>query len=208
MMFRGEDSAQQAGLILASVSPARRMLLHNAGLPVHWQDSGVNEVGIKEQARLAGLLPEHLALNLATAKAMAVSVRYPGAWVIGGDQLLVCAGVCYDKPGDMKTALEQLMTLAGKTQQLMTAVVVVQDGVVRWQTVTVPEITLRKFDIAFAGAYLEACGERVLGSVGACQLEHYGIQLVEAIRGDWFSILGVPLVELLAFLRQQGVIRT
>jgi septum formation protein len=203
MMFQTE---QRSPLVLASASATRRAMLSNAGLVCAWQDSGVDEGTLKARLQQSGAAPEAAALALATAKAEAVSSGMSGALVIGADQLLVSEGDWFDKPASLAEAEAQLMRLSGQTQRLVTAAVVVQDGAIRWQTVTAPEITLRPFDKAFARRYLAACGDRVLGSVGACQIEHYGAQLIAAIDGDLFSILGLPLLPLLAFLRQEGVV--
>ena len=200
------QTQQHTPLVLASSSATRRAMLSNAGLVCAWQDSGVDECALKEALQQSGAAPATAALALATAKAEVVSARTPGTLVIGADQLLVSHGEWFDKPVSLAEAEAQLMRLSGQTQRLVTAAVVVQDGAIRWQTVTAPEITLRPFDKAFARRYLAACGDRVLGSVGACQIEHYGAQLIAAIDGDLFSILGLPLLPLLAFLRQEGVL--
>ena len=193
-------------LKLASASAARREMLANAGLVLGWEDSGVDEGALKALLGREGAGAADVALALAVAKARAVAARSPGMLVIGADQLLVCEGIWYDKPASLDEAEAQLLALAGRTQQLVTAAVVVQDQTVRWQVVSTPEITLRAFDAAFARRYLAACGDRVLGSVGACQIEHFGAQLIAAVDGDFFSILGLPLLPLLDFLRQEGVV--
>jgi septum formation protein len=185
---------------------ARRQMLASAGVPLAWEDSGVDEGLLKQQLLAAGATPAHAARTLAHAKARAVAARQGDALVIGADQLLVCDGVWYDKPASLAEAEAQLLALSGRTQQLVTAAVVMQGDLLRWETVATPEITLRPFGADFVRRYLHACGDRVLGSVGACQIEHYGAQLIAAMQGDLFSILGLPLLPLLDFLRQEGVV--
>lgn len=202
-MFYCENAA---ALVLASASAVRRGMLANAGVPLTWEDSGVDEAPLKTRLQADGATAEDAALALALAKARAVAARRPEALVIGADQLLVCAGRWYDKPASLADAEAQLLALAGQTQRLVTAAVVVQGAHIRWQIVDSPEITLRPFGALFVRRYLAACGDAVLGSVGACQIEHYGAQLIAAIRGDMFSILGLPLLPLLEFLRQEGVV--
>lgn len=187
-------------LLLASTSTTRQRLLANAGLDFRAVASGVDERPLKQQAWAGGLSADAAALLLATAKAAAVSARFPGALVIGADQLLVCNGQWYDKPDTMADARQQLRDLSGKTQVLVTAAVVMRAGETLWKTVDKPGITLAFLDENQIDEYLLKTGDNILSSVGAVQVESIGIQLVHAIDGDFFSILGIPLLPLLKAL--------
>lgn len=154
-------------------------------------------------ARRAGV--EEAAEALARAKAEAVSPRHTGALVIGADQILECAGAWFDKPPDATAAARQLGSLCGRTHRLVSAVCVARDGQIIWQVVDAARLTMRPLSEAAIAAYLEKAGPEALESVGAYRLEGLGAQLFSAIEGDFFTILGLPLLPLLAFLRQHGI---
>jgi septum formation protein len=199
--------AQAPRLVLASASAARRALLDAAGLRFEALPAAVDEAAIKEAAQAEGIPPAEAALMLADAKAERIARRDPDALVIGCDQLLVCEGHWYDKPPDRAAARDHLLALRGRTHELVTALVCHRHGGRVWQHLARPRLTMRDFSDAFLDAYLAAEGERLLGSVGAYRLEGPGIHLFARIQGDHAAILGLPLLELLGFLRQHGVLR-
>jgi nucleoside triphosphate pyrophosphatase len=202
----------QAGrppLILASSSKSRAKLLEAAGLAFIVEPPGLDE-GAMRQAVAGGeaLAPHDVAEVLARAKAEAVSQIAPKAYVIGGDQVLAFGDVIMSKPESMEAARRQLLDLSGKTHTLHTSVAVATNGETIWADTTVAIITVRKLSPEFIGRYLAAAGEEVLRSVGAYQIESIGVQLFEKIDGDYFSILGLPLIPLLDTLRREGVIES
>jgi len=204
------SSFLQAGrppLILASSSTSRAKVLEAAGLAFIVESPGLDE-GAMRQA-ISGeksLDPHDVAEVLARAKAEAVSELAPQAYVIGGDQILSLGKTILSKPDSMEAARRQLLDLSGKTHTLHTAVAVATNGETRWAETTIATLTMRKLSPEFIGRYLAAAGEEVLGSVGAYQLEGLGAQLFDKIDGDYFSILGLPLIPLLDTLRREGVI--
>ncbi len=197
-----------APLILASASTARRNLLLRAGVAVAIEPAHLDEAAIKASFRREGAPAADCAMALAEAKALAVARRYAGALVIGADQLLVCDGAWFDKPRDLAEAGAQLLALRGKTHELVTALAVVREDAVIWRAIERPRLTMRAFTPRFLDDYVAEVGDEVLGSVGAYQLEGRGAQLFARIEGDYFAILGLPLLPLLHFLRGQGVVAT
>lgn len=195
-----------SGLILASASETRDRLLRNAGIDFVAQPARVDEESIKVAMQAEGAQPVDAAQALADLKAERVSSGAPGAFVIGADQILECDGVWYDKPNSPAAAHEHLAALAGKTHRLHTAAAVAKDGTVIWREATRVSLTMRSLDDAAIAAYLDAAGETVMHSVGAYQIEGRGIQLFASVQGDYFSILGLPLLALLNFLRGHGVV--
>jgi septum formation protein len=193
-------------LVLASASTARRALLDGAGLRFEALPAAVDEATIKESAQAEGIPPADAALMLADAKAERIARRDPEALVIGCDQLLVCESRWYDKPPDLAAARAQLQALRGRQHELVTAIVCHRNGGRTWQHVAVPRLTMRDFSDAFLDNYLALEGQAVLGSVGAYRLEGPGIHLFARVQGDHAAILGLPLLELLGFLRQHGVV--
>lgn len=199
--------AETPPLVLASTSPTRAALLRAAGLAFATAAPGVDEAAVKESARADGLAAGDCALLLAELKARRVAERQPQALVIGADQILVCDGRWFDKPADPSQAAAQLAALAGRRHVLATAVVCVRAGTPVWQHLAAPALTMRPLSAATIAAYLEAAGEAVTRSVGGYQVEGLGIRLFAAIEGEHAAILGLPLLPLLAFLRQHGVLR-
>jgi septum formation protein len=193
-------------LLLASASPTRRRLLEQAGLEFSAEAAPVDE----EEAKLAlegeGADGPALAEALAELKAVAVARRHPGAFVIGADQVLDCEGRRYDKPRDLAAARTQLMALRGRSHQLISAVVVVRDGQRLWHHIDRAKLTMRPFSPAFLDDYLARAMPGILSSVGAYQLEALGAQLFSRIEGDYFTILGLPLLPLLDFLRPHDLV--
>lgn len=192
-------------LTLASQSAIRKALLTAAGLDFEAISSGVDETPIKAQMLAQGASPAQVASRLAEAKALAVSAVRPGL-VIGADQTLDLEGVLYDKAEDMAQARARLLSLRGRPHQLQGAVALVEDGVVVWRTLSTNTLVVRDFSDAFLDAYLARWGEGLLNSVGCYELEAGGVQLFERIEGDYFAILGLPMLDLLAALRERGAL--
>ncbi len=190
-------------LVLASASAARRQMLAAAGLAVVVDPAGLDEDAIKTEYRDD---PGRCATVLAVAKAGHVSPRHPGCLVIGADQTLDCGGTWLDKPHDAADARRQLASLRGRGHVLHAGVAVIRDGDVLWQHVEAAELTMRDFSDAFLDDYLAALGDQVCAMVGAYALEGLGVQLFERIDGDYFTILGLPLLPLMGFLRDRGVV--
>jgi septum formation protein len=193
-------------LILASQSPFRRALLEGAGLRFTTHPAHVDEAAIKRAVQAERESAEDAALLLAEMKAARVARREPGALVIGADQILVCEGVWFDKPADVTEARAQLRTLRGKTHMLATAVVCHVGESRIWHHVVRPRLTMRVFSDAFLETYLAEEGETVTATVGGYRLEGPGVQLFDRIDGEYSAIIGLPMLPLLGFLRQHGVL--
>jgi septum formation protein len=194
-------------LILASSSTSRARLLEAAGLAFIVEPPGLDEAVMRQAVSGEEVLSPHdIAEVLARAKAEAVSDLAPKAYVIGSDQVLALRDTIFTKPDSMEAARRQLLDLSGKTHELHTAVAVATNGEMIWADTTLATLTMRKLTPEFIGRYLAAAGEEVLNSVGAYQIESLGVQLFEKIDGDYFSILGLPLIPLLDTLRREGVI--
>ncbi|WP_275786735.1 Maf-like protein [Pararhizobium gei] len=193
-------------LILASASPFRRMLLTNAGIIFHAQTATIDERSIEAGMADQALTPAGVALYLAEAKARRVGKENPEAIVIGSDQTMSLGARVYHKPADMAEAREHLLSLSGQTHQLNSAVVLTRGDDVLWQHVDSVRMTVRPLTPGFIDRHLRRVGENALSSVGAYQLEGEGIQLFEAVDGDYFTILGLPMLPLLAQLRHLKVI--
>ena len=191
-------------LVLASASPFRKALLENAGLTFDVEPAQIDERAV--EAPLGDLNPEDVATILAEAKAQDVSERNPGAIVIGSDQTLSLEGTIHHKPADMDEARRRLLALSGKTHELNSAIVLAKDGETIWRHMSVARMTMRDLDPVFIGRHLSNVGGKALSSVGAYQFESEGIQLFERIDGDYFTIIGLPLLPLLAQLRALGAI--
>jgi septum formation protein len=198
----------QPRLILASASAARLALLRGAGLAVEALPAHVDEAAIKAAARADGASPDETALLLAELKGARVARRHPEALVIAADQLLACGDEWFDKPPTRDAARAQLLALRGRTHTLVTSVLCQRGEARVWHHVARPSLTMRDFSDSFLDAYLAAEGDALTTCVGAYRLEGMGIQLFERIEGDYFSILGLPLLPLLGFLRQHGGLAT
>jgi septum formation protein len=188
-------------LILASASVARARLLRAAGVDFLVQPAAIDEAEIKRRFRIARGSARACAYALAEAKAAEVSLRYPEAIVIGADQILVCGVEWFDKPEDLAAARRQLQILRGRTHVLETAVCAVRAGQRLWADAIGPQLTMRNFSAEFLDCYLAHEEAAILGSVGAYRLEGRGVQLFARVEGDYFAILGLPLIPLLEFLR-------
>lgn len=188
-------------LILASSSPTRRRVLEAAGLSFGVEAAGVDEDEVKFSLKASGASGAQIAETLAEMKASRVSARHPGALVIGADQVLECNGVLFDKPPDPAQARAQLQALRGRSHELLSAICVARDGARIWHFNGRARLVMRPFSAAFLDDYLRRGGQDLLGSVGVYRLEGLGAQLFSRIEGDWFTILGVPLLPLLDFLR-------
>jgi septum formation protein len=193
-------------IILASGSPFRKKMLEDAGISFEVARPEIDERAVESAVEGSGLTPGDLASILAEAKALDVSQRAPGKLVIGTDQTLSLGDEVFHKAKDMEEARRRLLALSGKTHQLNSAVVIVRDGDVVWRHVAVAHLTMRELDPGFIGRHLSSVGEIALSSVGAYQIEGKGIQLFERIDGDHFTIVGMPLIPLLAKLRDLGAI--
>lgn len=194
-------------LILASGSSARRKLLEAAGVAFRVAPADVEEDDLRA-ALGPTAAPARVALTLARAKAEEASRRAPGALVVGADQVLALGGTIYTKPPDVGAARRQLRSLSGQTHELLSAVSLAQDGQEIWSHIETASLTMREFSDAFLDNYMASVGDRVCASVGAYELEGLGIQLFAQIEGDYFTILGLPLLPLLAELRCRRVIKT
>lgn len=193
-------------IILASGSAGRQAILRNAGIPFEAVPADIDERAVEAPLRGAGLSPEDNALVLAEAKALDVSSRYAGRLVLGCDQVLSFGDEVLHKPVDMETARRQLLKLSDTTHHLNSALTLVRDGEAIWRHVSTAAMTIRPLSPKFIGAYLADIGGAALKSVGAYQIEGPGIQLFEKIKGDFFTIVGLPLLPLLKELRSLGII--
>lgn len=195
-------------VILASASVARAAMLRNAGVEVEVRPAQVDEASIKARMLANKSNPNDIVAELAHAKAAEISALYPEAFVIGADQILVHRGKIFDKPRSMAEARSHLITLRGSTHRLISSVAVLQASDLAWSVTRSADLTMRSFSDAFLDTYLETFGETALTSVGAYHLEGLGAQLFEQVDGDYFTILGLPLLELLGFLRIKGILPT
>ncbi|MBP2149587.1 Maf family protein [Xanthobacter autotrophicus DSM 597] len=198
-MWRGEQP-----LVLASKSATRLTLLVHAGVPVETVAADVDERALQDAA--GDTDPAGIALLLARAKALSGSKAAPGRLVLGADQTLALGPKIYHKPVSVEAARKQLLELAGQTHALHSAVAVAFDGEVLFDTVVSAFLTMRPMTDETLSAYLAAAGPRVLTSVGAYQLESVGVHLFTRVDGDHFTILGLPLLQLLPFFREQGLL--
>ena len=198
-LWRGKDP-----LILASQSRARQTLLANAGIDFEAVPAEIDERAVQQASRLAA--PGDIAALLAREKSLSVSVRLSGRFVVGADQTLALGSRLFSKPAGRAQAAEQLHALAGGTHELHSAVAVARDRKILFETVTSARMTMRRLGDAEIEAYLDEAGEAVTSSVGAYQLEGLGVHLFERIEGDHFTILGLPLLPLLGFLRSERLL--
>jgi septum formation protein len=193
-----------APLLLASKSRIRAELLERAGVRFEIVASGLDEAPLKDRWLAEGASPAEIARRLAAAKADAVAAR-GGAWVIGADQTLAFDGRLLDKAETVEVARERLLMFRGRSHLLHSAVVLT-DGRARWSTCSTASLRVREFSPAWLESYVQGAGAALTETVGGYELEGLGSQLFERIDGDFFGILGLPLVELLSALRAHGVI--
>jgi septum formation protein len=191
-------------LILASQSRARQTLLANAGINFEAVPAGIDERAVQQASHLTA--PGDVAKLLAREKSLAVSAQLPNRFVVGADQTLALGSRLFSKPAGQAQAAEQLRALAGGTHELHSAVAVARDGKILFDDMTSARMTMRNLDETEIDAYLDEAGEAVTSSVGAYQLERLGVHLFERIEGDHFTILGLPLLPLLAFLRSERLL--
>jgi len=194
-------------LILASGSQARARMLREAGVEIDIAVAPIDETALMQSFRQEGLPPARVAEALAELKAQRVSAKHPGRLVLGADQMLDCAGTWLEKPHDLAEARRHLVALRGKSHRLISNAVLVRDGSRLWHHTAAADLTMRAFTDDFLDAYLREAGDAVLGSVGAYQLEGRGAQLFARIDGDFFTILGLPLLAVLDILREQGMLK-
>jgi septum formation protein len=195
-------------LILASRSTIRAKLLENAGIGIQQVPADLDEASMLKAMALEddGATPEDAAQILAAAKALHVSAAHPGKLVLGADQTLSFEGAIHQKPSDMEAARRRLLSYSGKTHHLHSGAALARDGSIVWEHVATADLTMRDLSPGFIGRYLSACGPAALQSVGCYQLEGLGAHLFADIRGDYFTILGLPLLPLLEALRGEGVL--
>lgn len=193
-------------VILASASPSRAQLLLAAGVPHRVVPANVDEAEAKRSLIGEGAAPIAVAETLAELKAQQISRRHREALVIGADQVLDCGGQMFDKPADLDHARAHLIALRGRRHTLMTSVCVVRDGTGIWHHNEQAHLDMRPLSDAFIECYIDRMGDKICDSVGAYQLESMGAQLFSNIEGDFFTILGLPLLPLLGVLRSHGVV--
>ena len=191
-------------LILASQSRTRQMLLGNAGISFEAVPADIDERSVQKNSGLSA--PGEIAGLLAAEKALFVSSKNPGRYIVGADQTLALGARLFSKPAGRSQAADQLRLLAGHTHELHSAVAIARDGKIMFSNVGIARMTMRRLDESEIEAYLDQAGQAVTTSVGAYQLEGLGVHLFEHIDGDHFTILGLPLLPLLAFLRGEGLL--
>lgn len=192
-------------IILASGSKIRATILQNAGVKFRVQTSRVDEDAFKDSMRAEGLSPMDQADYLAQMKSEKVSSQTSGL-VLGADQMLSLEGRGFDKPKSREEAFERLKEFSGKTHHLECAAVISENGEAVWRYIARPKLTMRRLSDEFITSYLDQIGDAAFESVGAYQLEGLGVQLFSSIEGDYFSILGLPLLQILDYLRERSVI--
>lgn len=193
-------------LILASSSATRRRLLTNAGVDFRVVPPGLDEKTIKTEYQAQGANPSETAMALALAKARTVSSKFPDQLVLGADQILVCNGQWFEKPKGTDGIRNHLTRLSGQQHKLINGVAIVECGIPVWCYDNTITMKMRRLNEDFVNYYIDRAGEEVHKSVGAYNLEGLGIQLVSQTDGDFFSILGLPLIPILEFLRKRGIV--
>jgi septum formation protein len=193
-------------ITLASKSPFRAMILTNAGVPFRAEAANIDERSVEAPLFNSGATAEDVAQVLAEAKAVDVSARFSGETVVGSDQTLSLGDDVFHKPRNMDEARQHLLRLSGRTHQLNSAIAIARNGETIWRHVSVARLTMRTLSPESIGRHLAGVGAAALQSVGAYQYEGSGIQLFEKIEGDYFTIVGLPILPLLTELRRLGVI--
>ncbi len=194
-------------LVLASGSRTRARMLEAAGVAIEIAAAAIDEPELMASLKVSGAAVDRAAEVLAEMKAKRVATRFPGRLVLGCDQMLECEGVWLDKARNRDHAREQLQMLRGRPHHLVTSAVLVRDEQRLWHHTERAELRFRDFSDHFLEEYLDAAGDAILSSVGAYQLEGLGAQLFERVEGDFFTILGLPLLPVLAILREHGLLR-
>jgi len=193
-------------LILASGSKTRARMLRGAGVPIEIAVPNIDEPELMASLNASGATADRVAEVLAEMKAQRIAPRFPGRFVLGCDQMLECDGLWLDKPTDRDHALSQLKMLRGKEHSLITCAVLVRDEERIWHHLERATLSMRAFSDEFLDIYLDHAGDDIMKSVGAYQLEGLGAQLFERVRGDFFTILGLPLLPVLGILREHGLV--
>jgi septum formation protein len=196
-----------ARFVLASASATRRQMLEQAGLRIEVDPARVDEDEVKRALKAEQVPVERAAEALAELKTLRISARHADALVIGADQMLESDGVWFDKPADRAGAAAQLRALRGRTHLLVSSAVVALGGARLWHATEKARLTMRNFSDAFLDTYLDEVGDAALHAVGGYQLEGRGVQLFSRVEGDFFTILGLPLLPLLDFLRARGALQ-
>ena len=194
-------------LVLASASAVRTRLLTNAGVPHLVDPAHVDEVSVRDTLLAEGADHSAIAETLGELKAQRISQKWPGEIVLGADQVLSCNGVLFEKPADLDRVRAHLKALMGKSHILHTSASVVRDGTVLWHQNASSTLHMRTLSDKFIDAYVETVGDAAFASVGAYELEGLGPQLFSRIDGDFFVILGLPMLPLMEFLRNNGVVK-
>ena len=193
-------------LILASGSKTRAGMLRGAGVPIEIAVPSIDEPELMASLNASGATADRVAEVLAEMKAQRIAPRFPGRFVLGCDQMLECDGLWLDKPFDRDNARDQLKMLRGKDHSLITCAVLVRDEERLWHHIERAQLRMRDFSDEFLERYLEQAGDDILRSVGSYQLEGLGAQLFERVTGDFFTILGLPLLPVIAILREHGIV--
>ena len=194
-------------LILASSSKARYSMLKNAGVACEAIASMIDEDGYKQSMKAEGASAAEAAETLAEMKALRMYRQQPDGIVIAADQMLECNGIWFDKPRDRDNTRAQLRALRGKTHQLVSAAVIYKEGSRIWGTIDTAHLTVRNFTDEWLENYLDTVGDEIYNCVGGYQLEGIGAQLFTEVRGDYFTVLGLPLLPLIGFLRDHSILK-